>query len=80
MWRHPLQWMLGDSLLVAPVTGEGDSAVEAYLPPGSWRDAFTGELVEGGRVVSRPTPIDEAPVWVRAQDWERLRPVFAPLG
>ena len=80
MWRHPLQWMLGDSLLVAPVTGEGDSAVEAYQPPGSWRDAFTGELVEGGRVVSRPTPIDEAPVWVRAQDWERLRPVFAPLG
>jgi alpha-glucosidase (family GH31 glycosyl hydrolase) len=80
VWRHPLQWMLGDSLLVAPVTGEGDSTVEAYLPPGSWRDAFTGELLEGGRVVTRPTPIDEAPVWVRAQDWERLRGVFAPLG
>jgi alpha-glucosidase (family GH31 glycosyl hydrolase) len=73
VWRHPLQWMLGDSLLVAPVTGEGDEGVEAYLPPGGWRDAFTGELVEGGRVVNRPTPLDEAPVWVRAGDWERLR-------
>jgi len=80
VWRHPLQWMLGDSLLVAPVTGEGHTAVEAYLPPGSWRDAFTGELVDGGRIITRPTPIDEVPVWVRAQDWERLRAVFAPLG
>jgi alpha-glucosidase (family GH31 glycosyl hydrolase) len=80
VWRHPLQWMLGDSLLVAPVTGEGETTVEAYLPPGSWRDAFTGDLLEGGRLVTRPTPIDEAPVWVRAEDWERLRSVFAPLG
>jgi 1,3-alpha-isomaltosidase len=78
VWRHPMQWMLGDSLLVAPVTGEGDTAVEAYLPPGSWRDAFTGDLAEGGRVVIRSTPIDEAPVWVRADDWERLSPLFAP--
>lgn len=76
VWRHPLQWMLGNSLLVAPVTGEGDTAVEAYLPPGAWRDAFTGERVDGGRLVTRETALDEVPVWVRAEDWERLRSVF----
>ncbi|HEY4153172.1 MAG TPA: TIM-barrel domain-containing protein [Pseudolysinimonas sp.] len=77
VWRHPLQWMLGDSLLVAPVTGEGDTAVEAYLPPGSWRDAFTGQAIEGGRLVVRPTALDETPVWVRSADWEQLRSLFA---
>ncbi len=76
VWRHPLQWMLGDSLLVAPVTEEGASAVRAYLPPGDWVDAFTGEAVTGGVVVERATPIDELPVWVRAADWPGLRNVF----
>jgi len=77
VWRHPLQWMLGDALLVAPVTEEGADRVEAWVPPGTWIDAFTGEQVDGDRVVIRPTPIDELPVWVRADDWERLRSVFA---
>jgi 1,3-alpha-isomaltosidase len=77
VWEHPVQWMLGDALLVAPVAAPGVTTATAYLPPGAWHDAFTGEPVEGGRVVERETPIDELPVWVRAQDWERLRGVFA---
>jgi alpha-glucosidase (family GH31 glycosyl hydrolase) len=77
VWDYPLQWMLGDALLVAPVTTPGAATATAYLPPGSWRDAFTGERLDGGRVVDRPTPIDELPVWVRADAWERLRGLFA---
>lgn len=76
VWEHPLQWMLGDALLVAPVTTEGASTQTAYLPAGEWVDAFTGETVTGGRVVERPTPIDELPVWVRAPHWAGLRGVF----
>jgi alpha-glucosidase (family GH31 glycosyl hydrolase) len=76
VWEHPLQWMLGDALLVVPVAHEGATTASAYLPPGAWRDGFTGEAVEGGRVVDRVTPIDEVPVWVRERDWERLRGVF----
>ena len=76
IWRHPLQWMLGDSLLIAPVTEEGATAVRAYLPTGDWVDAFTGDAVSGGVVLERPTPIEELPVWVRAADWPRLREVF----
>jgi alpha-glucosidase (family GH31 glycosyl hydrolase) len=76
VWQHPLQWMLGDALLVAPVTVEGATVASAYLPPGNWRDAFTGELFEGGRVVERATPIDEVPVWVSEAEWQRLRGVF----
>jgi alpha-glucosidase (family GH31 glycosyl hydrolase) len=78
VWAHPLQWMLGRSLLVAPVTQEGASSVTAYLPAGTWVDAFTGEHVDGGRVVERSTPLDEVPVWVRAEDWPALASVFRP--
>ena len=78
VWAHPLQWMLGDSLLVAPVTEEGATVATAYLPHGTWVDAFTGESTAGGHVVERPTPLGEIPVWVREQDWPRLEPVFRP--
>ncbi|ACX67823.1 alpha-xylosidase [Paenibacillus sp. FSL H8-0457] len=41
------QYMLGDSLLVAPVFSEkGD--VKYYLPKGRWTHLLTGETVDGG--------------------------------
>jgi alpha-glucosidase (family GH31 glycosyl hydrolase) len=70
--------MLGPSLLIAPVTEESATSVSAYLPAGDWIDAFTGEAVTGEQVVDRPTPLDEAPVWVRAQDWPELEQIFRP--
>ncbi|WP_294179934.1 TIM-barrel domain-containing protein [uncultured Schumannella sp.] len=75
--EHPLQWMLGDAILVAPIVDEGSERAEVYLPAGEWVDAFTGMDVAGGRVVERSTPIDELPVYVRAAEWDRLREVFA---
>lgn len=42
------QFMLGDSLLVAPVFTVNGS-VEYYLPAGKWRKVLTGEFVDGGR-------------------------------
>jgi alpha-glucosidase (family GH31 glycosyl hydrolase) len=77
VWERPLQWMLGDDLLVAPVTEAGVSEWELYLPEGEWVDAWTGEPVAGSAVVRRAVPIDEIPVYVRASAWERLREVFA---
>jgi alpha-D-xyloside xylohydrolase len=40
------QYMLGDSLLVAPVFTE-DGAVDYYLPAGRWTNLLTGEVHEG---------------------------------
>jgi len=42
------QYMLGDSLLVAPVFME-DGSVDYYLPDGKWTHITTGEVKEGGR-------------------------------
>lgn len=42
------QYMLGDSLLVAPIFNPQGIA-SYYVPEGNWLDFFTGKLVEGGR-------------------------------
>ena len=75
VWEFPVQWMLGDSILVAPVLEPDASSWRVYLPAGEWVDAFTGESVAAG-VHDRPTPIDELPVFVRVDDWPALRSIF----
>jgi len=42
------QYMLGDSLLVAPIF-KGSGEVEYYLPEGKWVQLLSGEVIEGGR-------------------------------
>ncbi|WP_274651919.1 alpha-xylosidase [Paenibacillus humicola] len=46
---HPLdlQYMLGQSLLVAPIF-RPDGSVRYYVPEGRWTNYFTGETIEGG--------------------------------
>ena len=41
------QYMLGDSLLVAPIFND-EGRVEYYLPEGTWTNYLTGEEVQGG--------------------------------
>ncbi len=75
VWDHPFQWMLGDSLLVAPVLEPGATSWTVYLPAGEWIDAFTGQPERAG-LVSRSVPLDELPVYVRAQDWDAIKDIF----
>ncbi|HEU5097526.1 MAG TPA: alpha-xylosidase [Roseiflexaceae bacterium] len=42
------QYMLGDSLLVAPVFTP-DGQVDYYLPAGRWTNMLSGQVIEGGR-------------------------------
>lgn len=42
------QYILGDSLLVAPIFND-EGMAHYYLPEGSWTDFFTGEPKTGGR-------------------------------
>ncbi|MGN1368166.1 MAG: TIM-barrel domain-containing protein, partial [Aristaeellaceae bacterium] len=42
------QYMLGDSLLVAPIFND-QSLAEYYLPEGTWTNVLTGEVREGNR-------------------------------
>jgi alpha-D-xyloside xylohydrolase len=60
------QYMLGSSLLVAPVLTE-DGSVEYYLPEGRWLHLLTGEVQTGGR-------------WQRAQHNFLSMPLFVHSG
>ena len=65
-WSSPLELLVGPDLLAAPVTGPGTTP-SVYLPPGSWVDLFSGRTVAGGGpTFTRPTPLDEFPLYARA--------------
>ena len=60
------QYMLGGSLLVAPVL-TADGVTDYYLPAGRWTHVMTGEVQEGGR-------------WHRAQHGFLSLPLFVRPG
>jgi alpha-D-xyloside xylohydrolase len=58
------QYMLGDSLLVAPIFNDKGEALY-YLPEGSWTNFFTGERVQGGRWIREKHGYLSIPLMVR---------------
>ncbi len=61
------EYMFGPALLVAPVTEQGQTSKDVYLPAGAdWYDYWSKERVPGGRWRRVETPIDRIPVFVRA--------------
>lgn len=58
------QYMLGDSLLVAPVFRE-DGQVSYYLPEGKWTNYLTGDVKEGGRWYTEIFDYFHLPLMVR---------------
>ena len=58
------QYLLGPSLLVAPVFSE-EGYVEYYLPHGTWTSFWTGEAREGGRWYTETVGFQEIPLFVR---------------
>ncbi len=58
------QYMLGDSLLVAPIFND-KSMAKFYLPEGRWTNYFTGEVKEGGKWYSEVVPYTEIPLYVK---------------
>ncbi len=59
------QYMLGDSLLVAPIFNE-DSMAEYYLPEGRWTSLLTGEEKAGGRWYREKHGYLSIPLYVKA--------------
>ncbi|WP_350352939.1 alpha-xylosidase [Microbacterium sp. A8/3-1] len=58
------QYMLGSSLLVAPVFST-DGSVDFYLPSGEWTSLLTGETVTGGSWRRETHGFDSLPLYVR---------------
>lgn len=64
-WGAGNELLVGPNLLAAPVTTSGTQA-HVYLPAGDWVDLGTGAKLRGPRSLTRPTPIDELPLYLRS--------------
>ena len=65
-WEISDQWLLGDSLLVAPVVERGARSRRVYLPAGRWFRFATAEAFDGPAWVTVEAPLDGAPGSERA--------------
>jgi alpha-D-xyloside xylohydrolase len=61
------EYMFGPAFLVAPVTEQGATTKQVYLPAGAdWYNYWTHERLHGGQTVTVNAPIDKLPLFVRA--------------
>jgi alpha-D-xyloside xylohydrolase len=60
-WGIDDEYMLGDSLLVAPIADTDPDEREVYLPRGEWRFRWTGEIYKSGwhRIATQNIPVFE---------------------
>lgn len=67
-WNVDSQYMFGKDILVAPVFELGQRNREVYLPKNQcWKNAKTNEIMQGGKTVVVDAPIDEIPLFIRAE-------------
>jgi alpha-D-xyloside xylohydrolase len=61
------EYMLGPAFLVAPITEQGTTSRDVYLPAGTdWYNWWSGKRVKGGQTITVAAPIDTIPLFVRA--------------
>jgi alpha-glucosidase len=59
------EFLVGESLLVAPVTEQGATKKMVYLPEGIWYDYWTGERFTGKQYMVVDAPLDHCPLYVK---------------
>ncbi|AGB41378.1 family 31 glycosyl hydrolase, alpha-glucosidase [Halobacteroides halobius DSM 5150] len=74
------QFMVGDSILVAPIYQPDRDRRMVYFPEGTWYDFWTGEEYEGNQHVIVDAPLDTLPLYVKAGSILPLAPVVNYVG
>ena len=65
-YEEGVDFMLGDSLLVANVVEKGAEVRSVYLPEGErFYDFYTREAYEGGQTIEIPVTIESIPLFIR---------------
>ena len=59
------EFMLGDTILVAPVIVEGAVSRDVYLPAGKWKDGNSDTVYEGRQTITYPAPLDILPYFIK---------------
>jgi alpha-glucosidase len=73
-------FMLGESVLVAPVVEQGATERKVYLPKGVWYEYDTGRLIDGAQYVTAAAPLEKLPLYVRAGMALPMWPVMQYVG
>ncbi|MBO2452367.1 alpha-galactosidase [Actinomadura barringtoniae] len=73
------EWLLGDSLLAAPLLAEGTSR-DVHLPPGRWYDVARHKVVNGGDLKAYPAGLGTLPLFVRLGTRDTARLITATRG
>jgi alpha-glucosidase len=60
------EFLLGNNILVAPVSAEGISSKKVYLPKGKWYNYWNDELIKGKQEIEANTPLDQMPIFIKA--------------
>jgi len=60
-------YLFGHDLLVSPVIEPDVQTWRVSLPEGTWHNLWTREPIAGGQSVEVPAPLDQIPVFVRAE-------------
>lgn len=64
-WSIDDQFLVGESLLVAPVVGAATER-EVYLPEGVWYDYWSGRRYDGKQKLKIAAPLEQIPLFVKS--------------
>jgi alpha-glucosidase len=59
------QFMIGNDLLIAPITKPDVTQRLVYLPKGVWYDYWTSKKYDGGKMIRVEAPLETVPLFVR---------------
>jgi alpha-glucosidase (family GH31 glycosyl hydrolase) len=74
------QYMLGDAMMICPVTTKGAQTRTVYLPKGNWVNYWSGETLAGARYYNILTPLDMLPIFIKAGSIIPMQPVMNYVG
>ncbi|TWJ02219.1 alpha-glucosidase [Mucilaginibacter frigoritolerans] len=74
------EFTYGDKILVCPVLEPGQLSRTVYLPKGKWYNFWTYELIDGGKEIEVPTPLETIPLFIKAGSVIPEYPVMQYVG
>jgi alpha-glucosidase len=74
------EFLLGDALLVAPITRPGIEHRHVYLPEGAWFHYYSGERFEGPAHILAHAPLGEPAIYVKGNSPIPMGPDAAHTG
>ena len=73
IWKVPHQYMLGTSILVAPVTEPGQTRQKLYLPHGEWVSFWSDEQYSGRQWIEVSAPLDQIPAFILRERSDEIK-------